>query len=1560
MGAEVGVLELQIHDNSAKAASGLGNLASALTRVQKALGSGLRLGNTANQIGKIVEKMQSAIPEESVSRIERLANAMEKLSAAGKISIPSLKGLKVDSVKEATNAAKENDPFESTASTVSAISERHEEIVEKVHEENEAVIKAREAMDTVKDSTEKAASEAAELSEEMTPAKETIQATKEEARQLKEELQSASSAAQKINTGNWKSFNPKTGMFEDDPSIKSVADLYAQIDQRRQEAEARGRENVIERLRKDFSNSPTNVQDTVLGFHGLTREEVFPSEVAEGAAELAGAAENAREALSDVQETGKDLGKTLNDTANNGTSKLREAFDNLKDSVSKMASPLSGLVGQLAKVARYRMLRAIIKQIAEGFKEGVENYYHYSEAVNNGFSAAMDRAATSMQTFKNSIGAAVAPLIQALIPILQQVVTWVVTAINYVNQFIALLSGKTTWSKAIDTTAKAFENTKKKAGGASKAIKKTDNAVKDLLADFDELNIIQSQTGDNGGSGSGGGGGGTGKTATDFKKMFTEVSKFDNGIKRLVDNLKKNFGSILNLATEIGAAVLAWKVSSAFSGVIAQAAGLLGSVVIMDIVFRLSKSFTSTFLDTGKEGWLLLSGLTPLVGGFIAKKLLTQIGLRGLASYSIPISLALGATATISAVVNDADVSTMDAKSIEALILAAIEAGGATGLALNSAGVLTAASSAGIGAAAALITFGVAIGLKESAMVLETGKITQESIVADIGSAAFVGAGLTLSHGVLGLSASSAASAGAAGGIITFGVLMGLQASLTLAENGEITEAKVWNALGIQAGSSLLIGAGAAILGLGALSSAGLAFASFGLFLALDAIITNNRPKKIMWGDSELTDEQIESWVNEKMFKVNVKATISKIETVVGNNKSTKDEIESGMSDVETNLGVIELGLADETTYDNLRKSLFGENGEGGVVGRLKQYASEQQVTIKTSMTLLPLLNENGEEDSQRTAEVMKAGLTGWKEVQDYMTDLGGKLSEALKAGSKAGLKGYDDELIQTLTEKLANVQRAVTGAQLSSAATGDLLTNLTGLSAGDAQGILDTYERYKEQLSEGYNKILQEELSSYQGLAAFYRARGEEGDETIAEYYEGLASELVKQWPERVARGIEEAGGEGKKIIAEKLSELFMLSPSDLTGRVYNDALQRSMAGALEISIRNSNMQNSSDVKDSMKQWLDSILKASLTEGDYNIVSGELSSGILKYTDLFSQETIDQLTSQWQGDNNQYKQVIQEAWQEMLADALGKKPKKIVAEEAEVEQTVVAETVVEQAEPEVSDEGGFDWSNYDFGAGNFEFELTDFHGAGTMAEWEDLWDAMFSNGTGTEAAANALRGRLDEIVEMAFLGTGQGSKILEALKNGDLNYGDVIQQSVLQSIEEALGLEYDSPEIQEKWNAILDEIFGGEYSPELEVDPEITGKTDGSQWATRAAQTASRASSGYMGDNSIWVNGALIREEQDRATEKENVQVGVSAGTFTMQQTLQTGMANRKSDIQNGVQTGTGSLLTALNSILSVAQAINNKQFTVNIVPSTTLGEVNKQSGRRLGRVTGNMEAPT
>ena len=116
-----------------------------------------------------------------------------------------------------------------------------------------------------------------------------------------------------------------------------------------------------------------------------------------------------------------------------------------------------------------------------------------------------------------------------------------------------------------------------KGGGAGKA-------VKDLLADWDELNTIQSQSG-------GGGGGGSGFTAEDYKDMFQEVYTFD-------ENLKKHFNDILWIVGTIGATILTWKVANG----IEKALGMFG------VASENASKLKTTLWKIGLGGILLTLG----------------------------------------------------------------------------------------------------------------------------------------------------------------------------------------------------------------------------------------------------------------------------------------------------------------------------------------------------------------------------------------------------------------------------------------------------------------------------------------------------------------------------------------------------------------------------------------------------------------------------------------------------------------------------------------------------------------------------------------------------------------------------------------------------------------------------------------------------------------------------------------------------------------------------------------------------------------------------------------
>lgn len=286
--------------------------------------------------------------------------------------------------------------------------------------------------------------------------------------------------------------------------------------------------------------------------------------------------------------------------------RLSSAWQGFKGAIERMFPTLTSLIKRFGQIAKYRMLRSVLKHITAGFTEGVKNVYQYSKAVGTDLAPAMDQAATSLQQMKNSIGAAVAPVIQALVPVLQNVVNWFINLINYANQFFALINGQSTWTRALPEQAEAFEKSTKSAKGASKA-------MKDLLADWDELNIIQSNS-------SSGGSSGTEKTAEEYKNMFEEVSEFNDAVKDVVAFIDEHLGGIPGLLKKAGAVLLGWKLSKAFASDLAGlknlsvAAGL--TLMIAGVTFASEAGYS-----IGRNG-LNPQNLLEGVGGVLA----TSIG----------------------------------------------------------------------------------------------------------------------------------------------------------------------------------------------------------------------------------------------------------------------------------------------------------------------------------------------------------------------------------------------------------------------------------------------------------------------------------------------------------------------------------------------------------------------------------------------------------------------------------------------------------------------------------------------------------------------------------------------------------------------------------------------------------------------------------------------------------------------------------------------------------------------------------------------------------------------
>ena len=176
----------------------------------------------------------------------------------------------------------------------------------------------------------------------------------------------------------------------------------------------------------------------------------------------------------------------------------------------------SNFYGSLLRIAKLRLLRGIIRALTQAFKEGTENIYQYSVALGSAdashFATTMNELASSFLYLKNSIGSVVAPLLSALLPALQTIVSWVALALDYLAQFFAVINGQSTYTKA-KKTATAWKEVGGAASGAAAAAKEYKNTV----MSFDELHLLNDTPN------SGGGGGGGGASAPNYTDMFEEV-----------------------------------------------------------------------------------------------------------------------------------------------------------------------------------------------------------------------------------------------------------------------------------------------------------------------------------------------------------------------------------------------------------------------------------------------------------------------------------------------------------------------------------------------------------------------------------------------------------------------------------------------------------------------------------------------------------------------------------------------------------------------------------------------------------------------------------------------------------------------------------------------------------------------------------------------------------------------------------------------------------------------------------------------------------------------------
>lgn len=249
------------------------------------------------------------------------------------------------------------------------------------------------------------------------------------------------------------------------------------------------------------------------------------AERTEGYADYDNRIQEAARLRQDIQEYNNELTKTPEKFEKMRTS-AKKAFSAVASGTKKSSGLLSTFASRMKGLALslliFNWISKAFNAMISGMKTGFSNFAGYS----NSYAQSVQNMKNAMSTLGNQFAAAFAPIVQMVIPWLNSLINAITTAMTYVAQFIAILGGKGTFTKA----KQQQDAYNKSLGGTAKAADKAQGA----LAKFDDLDVLQKQY-----DAGGGGGAGSGE---DFKNMFEEVPvdfKLPGFIDDIINKLKE-------------------------------------------------------------------------------------------------------------------------------------------------------------------------------------------------------------------------------------------------------------------------------------------------------------------------------------------------------------------------------------------------------------------------------------------------------------------------------------------------------------------------------------------------------------------------------------------------------------------------------------------------------------------------------------------------------------------------------------------------------------------------------------------------------------------------------------------------------------------------------------------------------------------------------------------------------------------------------------------------------------------------------------------------------------
>lgn len=194
--------------------------------------------------------------------------------------------------------------------------------------------------------------------------------------------------------------------------------------------------------------------------------------------------------------------------------------------IHKSANKSTISIGKMLKyLFGIRSLYTLFNKMRSALVDGFKNLVQYSGETNNAISSVM----SALTRLKNSFATAFAPIVTTVAPYLVRFINLISECVTRVGMFIAALTGKSTFTKAVGVQQDYAASLDKTAKNTNKAAK----AAKNYLSPLDEIDRYESDASSGSGIGSGAGAGGV-----DPSQMFEEVP-IASSIKGVADKIRQ-------------------------------------------------------------------------------------------------------------------------------------------------------------------------------------------------------------------------------------------------------------------------------------------------------------------------------------------------------------------------------------------------------------------------------------------------------------------------------------------------------------------------------------------------------------------------------------------------------------------------------------------------------------------------------------------------------------------------------------------------------------------------------------------------------------------------------------------------------------------------------------------------------------------------------------------------------------------------------------------------------------------------------------------------------------